>query len=71
MKYCKDCKWAFAGDTVHCAHPDLMEKDPVYGAQLSSPIANRRDDLKCGQDAKLFEPRGPGFWNKVKNALLG
>lgn len=64
MKLCKDCAHfqdrLFAGQKSICAHPENMEREPIYGyliqkdAELADPNHQRRQG-KCGIEATMFK----------------
>ncbi len=60
MKLCIDCKYMNAFK-MECKHPrSYIEQHQVTGRKrYVSCIMMRNQELKCGQEAKLFEPSNP------------
>lgn len=58
MKFCKDCKNMSV--LTLCKHPDAQKVDLVSGVSFPQDcFIVRKDDGKCGPDAKLFEQADP------------
>lgn len=75
LKLCKDCKYydGFISEySAECRHQDaIYSVDPIIGYIHRTSCVQMRIGGVCGNKAKLFEPRPPGFFTRMWNRLFG